>query len=240
MKIKQLSLAVAITLLAISCSKQDTFTPQPNDVKSESTTTSVTSSIGTSSESSNVAYVFIEPKNKQTLIVKYLKDSVPHAQIPFLGFNFGFGITPSNKNDLLNYINLKYWYNGQLPAVRTVNVSQSTYLIDSLSINNLTINDNATWITILIPVSAMNNDTKRLRTAYSYEKNATTGALIRNGSVAGFTYTMNNVIFNHVINYQGNRLPKGLYRLYSTYPSPGLRAILNNKNDFYLQGKSAQ
>jgi hypothetical protein len=48
MKIKQLFLSVAITLLAISCTKQDTFTPQPNVVKTEETIK--TSSVGTTSE----------------------------------------------------------------------------------------------------------------------------------------------------------------------------------------------
>jgi hypothetical protein len=227
MKIKQLSLSVAITLLAISCSKQDTFTPQPNDVKSESTTTSVTSSIGTSSESSNVAYVFIEPKNKQTLIVKYLKDSVPHAQIPFLGFNFGFGITPSNKNDLLNYINLKYWYNGQLPAVRTVNVSQSTYNIDSVSINNLTINDNATWITILIPVSAMNNDARKQ-----------TKIKIGGTGLKTSIVNLNSTIYNYTLDYTGNNLPKRRYRLYTTFVSPTMRFNLTRSGNIFIKGNN--
>ena len=96
------------------------------------------------------------------------------------------------------------------------------------------------WITILIPVSSMNDDTKKLITVYSYQKNATTGELITNGSIKGWTYTMNNVIFNYGINYQGNRLPKGLYRLYSTYPDPALRVNLNATNDYYLRGNSIQ
>ena len=47
MKLKQLFLAVTITLFAISCTKQDVFTPQPNAVKSEAvaSTTSVTSTV---------------------------------------------------------------------------------------------------------------------------------------------------------------------------------------------------
>ena len=62
MKIKQLFLAVAITLLAISCTKQDVLTPQPKDVQSESTTTLATSSVGsTTSESNLKAYIFVEP-----------------------------------------------------------------------------------------------------------------------------------------------------------------------------------
>jgi len=226
MKLKQLFLTVTITLFAISCTKQDVFTPQPNDVKSEATTTLATSSVGTStSESSNLAYVFIEPKNNQTLIVNYLKDSVPHAQIPFLGFNFGFGITPSNKNDLLNYINLKYWYNGQLPAVRTVNVSQSTYLIDSLSINNLTINDNATWITILIPVSAMNNDVRKQ-----------TRIQIGGTGLKTSVVNLNSTIYNYTLDYTGNNLPKRRYRLYTTFVSPTMRFNLTRAGNIFIKG----
>jgi len=227
MKLKQLFLAVAITLLAISCSKQDTFTIQPNEVKSEATSTLVTSSVGTSSESSNLAYVFIEPKNKQNLIVKYLKDSVPHATIPFLGFNFGFGITPSNKNDLLNYINLKYWYNGQLPSVRTVNVSQSTHNIDSLSINKLTINDNSTWVTILIPVSVMGND------AYKQTKIKIGGTGLKTSVV-----TMNSTIYNYTLDYTGNNLPKGRYRLYTTFVSPTMRFDLTKAGNIFIKGSN--
>ena len=227
MKIKQLSLSVAITILAISCSKQDTFTVQPNQVKSEATSTLAASSVGTSSESSNLAYVFIEPKNKQNLIVKYLKDSVPHATIPFLGFNFGFGITPSNKNDLLNYINLKYWYNGQLPAVRTVNVSQSTYNIDSLSINNLTINDNATWITILIPVSAMNNDARKQ-----------TKIKIGGTGLKTSIVNLNSTIYNYTLDYTGNNLPKRRYRLYTTFVSPALRFNLTRSGNIFIKGSN--
>jgi hypothetical protein len=227
MKIKQLFLSVAITLLAISCTKQDTFTPQPSEVRTESVSTTASSSVGTSSVSSNLAYVFIEPKNKQTLIVKFLKDSVPHAAIPFLGFNFGFGITSSNKNDLLNYIDLKYWYNGQLPSVRTVNVSQSTYNIDSLSINNLTINDNATWITILIPVSAMANDARR------QTKIQIGGTGLRTSVV-----NLNSTIYNHNLDYTGNNLPKGRYRLYTTFVSPTMRFNLTRAGNIFIKGSN--
>ena len=225
MKLKQLFFAVTIILFAISCTKQDVFTPQPNDVKSDATSTLATLSIGTTSESSNLAYVFIEPKNKQNLIVNYLKDSVPHATIPFLGFNFGFGITASNKNDLLNYINLKYWYNGQLPAVKSVNISQTTYNMDSVSITNSTINDNSVWITVLIPVNAMANDTKKQ-------------SLIKIGGTGLKTsvVTMNSTIYNYYLDYTGNYLPKGRYRLYTTFVSPTMRFDLTKAGNIFIKG----
>jgi hypothetical protein len=228
MKLKQLFLAVTITLFAISCTKQDVFTPQPDVFKPDAVSTMATSSVGTTTSESNLkAYIFIEPKNKQNLIVSYLKDSVPHATIPFLGFNFGFAITATNKNDVLNYINLKYWYNGQLPAVRTVNVSQSTHNIDSVSINNLTINDNATWISILIPVSAMGNDTYK----QSLIKIGGTG--LKTGVV-----TMNSTIYNFYFDYTGNYLPKGRYRLYTTFVSPTMRFDLTKSGSVYIKGNN--
>ena len=226
MKLKQLFLAVTITLFAISCTKQDIPTPQQvNQVQTNSIAVASTNTIP---ESTNVAYIFIEPKNKQNLIVKYLKDSVSHSTgIPFLGFNMGYGISANNKNDVLNYINLKYWYNGQLPAVRTVNVSQSTYNIDSLSINNLTINDNATWITILIPVSAMGNDT------YRQSRIIIGGTGLKTSLV-----TMNSTIHSYTFDYTGNYLPKKRYRLYTTFVSPTMRFNLTKSGFIYIKGSN--
>ena len=67
MKIKQLFLSVAITLLAISCTKQDISTPQQvNQVQSNSVAVVSTNA---TSESTNVAYIFIEPKNKQKNVI---------------------------------------------------------------------------------------------------------------------------------------------------------------------------
>ena len=226
MKFKQLFLSVTITLFAISCTKQDIPTPQ--QINQVQTSSVAVASTNTSSESTNVAYIFIEPKNKQNLIVKYLKDSVSHSTgIPFLGFNMGYGISANNKNDVLNYINLKYWYNGQLPAVRTVNVSQSTYNIDSLSINNLTINDNATWITILIPVSAMGNDT------YRQSRIRIGGTGLKTSLV-----TMNSTIHSYTFDYTGNYLPKKRYRLYTTFVSPTMRFNLTKAGFIYIKGSN--
>lgn len=250
MKLKQLFLSVAITLLAISCTKQDVFIPQPNEVKSEATTTLATSSVSsTTSESNFKAYIFVEPNSKFQTIKPYLSSlpKSPSFPINFTGF---FGVNGNAwKFTYQNYVDMPYWNNGTLPSIIESNIPQTSGGVDSYGnpklpycFETIKIPKNTTvgmaWITILIPVSAMNNDTKRLRTVYSYEKNATTGALITNGTWTGFTYTMDNVIFSHVINYQGNRLPKGLYRLYSTYPSTGLRANLNAKNDYYLRGNS--
>jgi hypothetical protein len=223
MKLKQFILAAVITVSVVSCSKQDIFvshqtnTIQVNDVVTKSTITS---------ESNNLAYIFIEPKSKQDLIVKYLKDSVTHStRFPFLGFNLGTGITDANKNDVLNYINLKYWYNGQLPSVKSVNVI--SHNIDSLTINNLTINDNSVWVTIFIPVNAMNNDT--------YKQ-----SLIKIGGTGLKTsiVTLNSTIYNYYFDYTGNYLPKGRYRLYTTFVSPVMRFDMSKPGNIFIKGNN--
>ena len=250
MKLKQLFLAVTITLFAISCTKQDTFTPQPDSIKTESVSTMSVGSTSTET-ANNKAYIFVEPLSKFQTIKPYLLSlpKSPSFPINFTGF---FGVNGNAwKFTYQNYVDMPYWSNGTLPSIIESNIPQTTGGVDSYGnpklaycFETIKIPKNTTvgmaWITILVPVSAMSNDTKKLRTVYSYQKNGTTGSLITNGSIKGWTYTMNNVIFNHVINYQGNRLPKGLYRLYSTYPDPNLRVNLNATNDYYLQGKSIQ
>ena len=225
MKLKQLITFSILTVSVISCSKQEIEVPQDNTTN-QVTVVASTSTVTT--ESNNLAYVFIEPKSKQDLIVKYLKDSVSHSTgIPFLGFNLGYGITATNKNDILNYINLKYWYNGQLPSVKTVNVLQSTHLIDSVSISNSTVNDFSTWVTILIPISAMGNDTyKQTRV-----KIGGTGLLTS-------TLNLNSTIYGYLLDYNGNYLPKGKYRLYTTFVSPALRFDMSKPGNIFIKGSN--
>jgi len=225
MKIKQIIAAVLITSLVSSCSKQDITVPQPqNTIKTDAV--AITSTI--TSESNNVAYIFVEPntKSKQKLIVNYLKDSVTHSvKFPFLGFNLGNGISVTNKDDILNYIDLKYWYNGELPAVRTTKISQSTHLMDSLIIDKSTINDNSVWVTILIPISAMSNDKYK----QSYINISGTG--LQTSKI-----TLNSTIYGYLLDYNGNYLPKGKYRLYTTFVSPALRFDMSKPGNIYLKG----
>lgn len=226
MKLEQFILAVFVTLTVISCSKQDIPTPQQIEKVEVNAVAAPTST--STSEQSNVAYIFVEPKNKQTLIVNYLKDSVPHSTgIPFLGFNMGYGISATNKNDVLNYINMKYWYNGQLPSVKTANINQTTYNMDSVSIVNPTINDNSTWVAILIPVSAMKNDTYR----QSIVKIGGSG--LRTSLV-----NMNNTIYSYTFDYTGNYLPKTRYRMYTTFVNSTLRFDLTKPGFIYLKGSN--
>jgi hypothetical protein len=251
MKLKQLFVGIiSLSLIFVSCTKEDVYTPneqvttQESTIKPMSTNTAVSSTV-------NKAYIFVEPNSKFQTIRTYLSSlpKTPYFPINFTGF---FGVNGNAwKYTYQNYVDMPYWNNGTLPSIIESNIPQTSGGVDlygnpklAYCFETIKISKNTTvgtaWITILIPVSAMNNDTKRLRTVYSYEKNATTGNLITNGSWKGFTYTMDNVIFSYVVNYQGNRLPKGLYRLYSTYPSTGLRANLNATNDYYLRGNTIQ
>jgi len=250
MKLKQLFLAVTITLFAISCTKQDTFTPQPDSIKSESVSTMSVGSTTTETVN-NKAYIFVEPLSKFQTVKTYLSSlpKSPSFPINFTGF---FGVNGNAwRHTYLNYVDMPHWSNGTLPSIIESNIPQSSGGVDShgnpklaYCFETVKIPKNTTvgqaWITILIPVKAMTNDTKRLRTVRSYERNGTTGALITNGAWSGPTLTMDNVLSSVVFNYQGNRIPKGLYRLYSTYPGTGLRANLTSNRDYYLRGNSFQ
>jgi hypothetical protein len=252
MKLKQLFVGIiSLSVILVSCSKEDVYVPKQESVPETMSVATTATKTASTSVVTPKAYIFIEPNAKFQTVKTYLSSlpKSPSFPINFTGF---FGVNGNAwKYTYQNYVDMPYWNNGTLPSIIESNIPQTSGGFDSYGnpklaycFETIKIPKNTTvgtaWITILIPVSAMNNDTKRLRTVYSYEKNATTGALITNGSWKGFTYTMDNVIFNHVINYQGNRLPKGLYRLYSTYPSTGLRAILNTTNDYYLRGNGVQ
>ena len=244
MKLKQLFLAVTITLFAISCTKQDTFTPQPNVVKTEATTTLASSSVGTTSEPNLKAYIFVEPHSKFTMVANYLNTVTQSLnKTRFLGFFVGPGA--SVQYNLLYYIDMPHWYDGRLPSVIEAEIPQVSGGTDSFGNTKTAYNFTTVkipkntvsgfgWINILIPVSAMSNDTKRQKTIYTYEKIGNT--LVTNGTVQGRSYNMNSVMYSYTFNYQGNRIPKGVYRLYTTYPDPGNRANLNSTKDYYLRG----
>ena len=253
MKLKQLFLAIfATSVLFVSCTKEDVYDPiKPTSAVTSEPTSTVTSEslnmrVMSTPVTANKAYIFVEPITKFQTVKTYLL-SLPKTPLYHFNFTGFFGVNANAwKYTYQNYVDMPYWNNGTLPSIIESNIPQTSGGVDSYGnpklaycFETIKIPKNTavgmSWITILIPVSSMNNDTKRLRTVYSYQKNATTGALITNGSWTGFTYTMDNIIFSHVINYQGNRLPKGLY---STYPGTGLRANLNATNDYYLRGNS--
>jgi hypothetical protein len=244
MKLKQLFLAVTITLFAISCTKQDTFTTQQNTIKTDAVSTLATSSVATtSSESNNKAYIFIEPNSKYSMISTYLKSipKSPQYSLPFIGF---FGVNGDAwKYNFPNYIDMPYWYNGNLPQIIQSDIPQSSGGVDSygnpvvaynfktVKISKNTVNS-LSWIVVLIPVNAMNQDTKKQKVISCIEKNGNT--TITNSSLSN--KLTDNVLYNTIIQYNGTKIPTGQYRIYSTYPSTGMRINLNSTNDVYLRG----
>jgi hypothetical protein len=77
----------------------------------------------------------------------------------------------------------------------------------------------------------MNNDTRRQRQIEVVEK-------LGNTTRSRRVFLTENVVSNVIINYTGNRIPAGQYRVYSTYPSTGMRLNLNSTNDVYIRGFS--
>jgi len=252
MKLKKFFIGfIFLTVILASCSKEDINVPKQESISEKMVITPMATTTVATSLVIPKAYIFVEPITKFQTVKSYLS-SLPKTPLYYFNFTGFFGVNANAwKYTYQNYVDMPYWNNGILPPIIESNIPQrnggvdsygntkSAYCFETIKIPKNTA-VGMSWITILIPISAMNNDTKRLRTVYSYEKNATTGKLITNGSWQGFTYTMDNVIFDYVINYQGNRLPKGLYRLYSTYPGTGLRANLNSTNDYYLRGNAVQ
>ena len=242
MKLKQFILAVMVTVLAISCTKQDIVVDKKETLTQVNATASVAST--STPETNNKAYIFVEPYTKYVMVANYLK-TVPQSlnKTRFLGFFVGPGA--SVQHNLLYYIDMPHWYDGRLPSVIEAEIPQVNGGTDSFgnpkrayNFTTVKIPKNTVsgfgWINILIPVSAMSNDTKRQKTIYTYEKIGNT--LVTNGTVQGRSYNMNSVMYSYTFNYQGNRIPKGVYRLYTTYPDPGNRANLNSTKDYYLRG----
>jgi len=247
MKLKQLFLTIFVTsVLFVSCTKEDVYTPikQTSTVTTESLTMKSMSVISTSVAVTPKAYIFIEPKSNYSMVSSYLK-TVPKSPLfplPFIGW---FGVNGNAwKYNFLNYVDIPYWGNGTLPPIIESNIPQTSggfddygnpitkYNFKTVVIPKNTGNGVA-HISILIPVSQMNNDTMRQRTIRVYEKIG--NSLVTNGSYTGPTHTMDNVYYSVLFNYQGNRIPKGLYRLYT---SSMFEVTLTSTKDVYLYGNS--
>jgi hypothetical protein len=246
MKVKNLILSlITFSFLVFSCTQEE-IVPQ---VQNSTQETMELSTMSTNTSSTNFkAYIFIEPTSKYVMVSRYLRDSTQRNPLfprPFLGYNGVDG--GAIKHNFLNYVNMPHWYDGRLPAIIQADIPQVNGGFDSeghpkraFNFTTVKIPKNTVvgtaWINIMIPVSAMANDTRRQRTVATYEKIGTT--LVRNGAWTGSTFTMERVIFEYIYNYQGNRIPKGLYRVYGTYPGTGLRANLTSNRDYYLRGNS--
>jgi len=241
---KLLSLLTVTLLFLSSCVKKDL--PVPSTDSNQNKFENYTANSSNTTEINTKAYIFVEPYTKYLMVAKYLKDSV--TQLPntkFLGFFVGPGVAV--QNNVKFYFDMPHWVDGRLPMYYTAEIPQTSGGVDSYgnaktAFNFTTIKipkgtvQGMGWVNILIPVSGMSNDTKRQKTVYVYEKIGNT--LVTNGNRPPTTYTTNSVMYSYLINYQGTKLPQGLYRLYTTYPSTGFRLNFDSTKDVYIKGNS--
>jgi hypothetical protein len=243
MKIKQLLLSLlTLSVFLVSCSKENILGSDIAPINNMEHATMSTSSVD-GTQTSLKAYIFVEPRSKHSMIKNHLNNLPFIGRIPFVGFH---GVNGGAwKDNLPNYINMPHWIDGRLPKIMQVDIPQTSGGIDTfgnpiqafnfktVKITKNTVNDQFSWIIVLVPINAMNNDTKRQRRIHIVEK---AGNITRSSTV----YTTDNVMSGTVINYNGNRIPAGQYRVYSTYPSSGMRLNLNSTNDVYIRGFSNQ
>ena len=243
MKIKQLLLSLlTLSVFLVSCSKENILGSDIAPINSMEHATMSTSSIG-GEQTPLRAYIFVEPMSKHVMIKNHLKTLPFTGRLPFVGFH---GVNAGAwKDNLPNYINMTHWIDGRLPQIMQVDIPQTSGGIDTfgnpvqsfnfktVKITKNTVNDKFSWIIVLIPINAMSNDTKRQRRIRIDEK---VGNITKSSTV----FTTDNVMSETVINYNGNRIPAGQYRVYSTYPSSGMRLNLNSTNDVYIRGFSNQ
>ena len=251
---KLLSILLVSILFLTSCVKEELPSIKSTESEAQSTLTNPTlvestnsnSSSARLSQSTNSVYVFLEPHSKFTMVSRYLRDSVvqsPLSRHKFLGFFVGPGV--AIQHNVQFYFDMPHWVDGRLPNIYTAEIPQTSGGVDEFGNAKLAHNFTTTkipkntvqgigWVNILIPVSAMANDTKRQRNVFVYEKLGNN--LVTNGTRTGTNYTTNNVMYQFTINYQGNRIPKGLYRLYTTYPNTGFRLNFNSTRDVYIRG----
>jgi len=243
MKIKQLLLSLlTLSVFLVSCSKENILGSEITPINNMEHATMSTSSIG-GEQTPLKAYIFVEPMSKHVMIKNHLKTLPFTGRLPFVGFH---GVNAGAwKDNLSNYINMTHWIDGRLPQIMQVDIPQTSGGIDTfgnpvqafnfktVKITKNTVNDKFSWIIVLIPINAMSNDTKRQRRIRIDEK---AGNITKSSTV----FTTDNVMSGTVINYNGNRIPAGQYRVYSTYPSSGMRLNLNSTNDVYIRGFSNQ
>ena len=255
MKLKQLFLAIFVTsVLFVSCTKEDVYTPtkQTSTVTTESLTMKSMSTSPTVSGTVNKAYVFIESRiNKSPRkVVDYLQTTQRNplsTGTRFLSYFTSVGIFNSNFRDLVNYYSIPLWNSdshlkvieADVPQVNggmdSANNPKLAYNFTTVKIPKGTFNDFG-WVTVLIPTSAMNNDTKRQRQIGYYSKNGS--RITSSGNNTQTIINTNTVLSSYVINYTGNVIPQGQYRVYSTYGGPGMMVGFNTTNDVYFRGVS--
>lgn len=235
-------LLVGILFLA-SCTKQDIPTPQQETLSSSVATTSVQTN---SVSEGPFAYVFIEPKSKNALVSTAMKTVNP-AVLGFRGFNNGIAISTANKNDLLGYLNMSSWTNGQLPTVLTTPIPTVTGGVDSFAlrtytptagkfkkirITKSTVNEWA-WVTVVVPsqyalvgnkIAFVGVKSNRIVTSTNASANYVT------------TISMNPIVSSYTFNYTGNKIPQGSYKVYTTFTSSHMNIPFQNFDYIELRG----
>lgn len=243
MKIKRLILSVVtLSVFLISCSKEEIngVNIQPKELIEQSgsqstveSTTTSTQNARTSNQVNSKAYIFVEPQSKLSMIVNHLK-SVPHSvrtptSTPFYGFFTGSPIRPTNFSDLINYVDMPHWYDGRLPSVIQSDITQTSpgvYNMGTVKISGPLVNNQYVWIMVLIPVDATPLSTWRQSRMASSHDNAKYRT----------PFNTNSTLSSYILNYTGNRIPVGQYRVYSTYSGMELRPkVVGN---FYLKGEN--
>ena len=238
MKIKQLFLSLlTLSVFLVSCSKENILGSDITPINNMEHATMSTSSIG-GTQTSLKAYIFVEPRLKHAMIKNHLKTLPFTGRLPFVGFH-GVGLgenLKSNFPNFPNYINMPHWIDGRLPQIMQVDIPQTSGGIDTfgnpvhsfnfktVKISKNTVNDSFSYIVVLIPINAMNNDTKRQ-----------TWIRIVEGAGTPKDIKTDNVLSGVVINYNGNRIPAGQYRIYTT-TDRGMVLNLNPRNDVYIRG----
>jgi hypothetical protein len=234
------SLLLLGILFLVSCTKQDLPVPQQETLSNQVATTSVQSN---SVSEGPYAYVFIEPKSKNVLVSNAMK-TVNSAVLGFRGFSNGIAISTANKNDLMGYLNMSLWTNGQLPTVMSTPIPTVTGGTDSFAlrtytptagkfkkirITNSVVNEYA-WVTVVVPAQyALTTN----QISYVAVKN---NKIVSTGSNLPTTFNMNPVVSSYTFNYTGNKIPQGSYKVYTTFTSSQMNIPFQNFDYIELRG----
>jgi len=256
MKIKQLLLSfLTLSVFLVSCSKEDitgvdfeSAKVQQSPTVNSTSTTDPNLRVASIAEPNFKAYIFVERQSRTSQIVNHLKTQPRNPQSTgsvFYSYFTGISVFPNNYRDLNNYYNMVLWNNGTLNSVIVTDVPQSNGGVDShgnpilahnfttVKIPKGTLNEFA-WVTVLIPTSAMNNDTKRQNKIAFYSKNG--NVITSSGNNTQTVINMNTTLSSYVIYSNGTVIPQGNYRVYTTYGGTNMRIRFNATNDVYLRG----
>jgi hypothetical protein len=245
MNIKTLFTALMLIFI-VSCSKEKDSIIEPSvtkNVASQATSPQVNSN----TEQNFKAYIFIERQSRLSSIVNHLKTIPRNSQSTGSTFYayFSSALLERNYRDLNNYYNMVLWTNGTLNKVISVDVPQTTGGVDEHGNNKSAYNfttvkipkgtlDEWAWVTVLIPTSAMRNDTKRQTKIASYSKNG--NKITSSGNGTQTVFNVNPMLSSYLIYSNGTVIPKGNYRVYCTFGGTNMRFKFNTTNDVYLRG----